>query len=127
MSEMEGRVSRLEDQLALTLEELRQARAREMGLHAWAREMVAHMSQVDRGEFSRCNRMSGLTSRIIYVTTLARQHYPTTDHAPSSIPRQCRHTWYDANDASQLSTLWSHERFIRLATILQHAFHGRRH
>jgi osomolarity two-component system response regulator SKN7 len=49
---MEGRVSRLEDQLAVALEELRQARTREISMQSWAREMVVHLGQVERGEFS---------------------------------------------------------------------------
>lgn len=50
---MEGRVSRLEDQLALALDELRQARSREISMQSWAREMVVHLGQVERGEFAR--------------------------------------------------------------------------
>ena len=52
VAEMEGRVSRLEDQLAVALEELRQARTREISMQSWAREMVVHLGQVERGEFS---------------------------------------------------------------------------
>jgi hypothetical protein len=47
---MEGRVSRLEDQLAVALDELRQARTREISMQSWAREMVVHLGQVERGE-----------------------------------------------------------------------------
>jgi osomolarity two-component system response regulator SKN7 len=50
MAEVEGRVHRLEEQLAVALEELRQARTREMSLQAWAREMVMHVGQLERGK-----------------------------------------------------------------------------
>jgi hypothetical protein len=52
VAEMEGRVSRLEDQLAVALEELRQARTREISMQSW--EMVVHLGQVERGEFASC-------------------------------------------------------------------------
>lgn len=48
--EMENRVSGLEDQLALALEEVRLARMRETGLHNLAREMIVHMTQLEKGE-----------------------------------------------------------------------------
>jgi hypothetical protein len=49
---MEGRVSRLEDQLAVALEELLQARTREISMQSWAREMVVHLGQVERGDLN---------------------------------------------------------------------------
>lgn len=52
VAEMEGRVSRLEEQLTIALDELRQARNREISFQSWAREMVVHLGQVERGEFS---------------------------------------------------------------------------
>lgn len=58
MAEMEGRVHRLEEQLALALDELRQARTREISLQTWAREMVMHVGQIERGEFCSRGTMS---------------------------------------------------------------------
>lgn len=57
MAEMESRVSGLEDQLALALEEIRLARVRETGLHELAREMIMHMTQMDKSEYPRRKRM----------------------------------------------------------------------
>lgn len=48
--EMESRIMGLEEQLAMALDELRQARSREMGVLTLAREMIGHMAQVERGE-----------------------------------------------------------------------------
>jgi osomolarity two-component system response regulator SKN7 len=58
LAEMEGRVSRLEDQLAMALDELRQARTRELSLHTWAREMITHVGQVERGKLFPANNGS---------------------------------------------------------------------
>ena len=49
MVEMENRVSGLEDQLALALEEIRLARVRETGLHNLARDMIFHMTHLEKG------------------------------------------------------------------------------
>lgn len=49
MIEMENRVSGLEDQLALALEEIQQARMRETGLHNLARDMIFHMTHLEKG------------------------------------------------------------------------------
>lgn len=50
MMEMENRVSGLEDQLGLALEEIQQARIRETGLHNLARDMIFHMTHLEKGE-----------------------------------------------------------------------------
>lgn len=61
MAEMEGRVHRLEEQLALALDELRQARTREISLQTWAREMVMHVGQIERGKSVSCEQcLTGL-------------------------------------------------------------------
>lgn len=60
LSEMEGRVSGLEDQLALALEEIRQARVRESGLHSLTREMIMHMTQLEKGESAVLVRCMGV-------------------------------------------------------------------
>lgn len=53
MTEMENRMSGLEDQLALALEEIRLARVRETGLHNLARDMIVHMTHLEKG-MSKC-------------------------------------------------------------------------
>ena len=74
---MEGRVSRLEDQLAVALEELRQARTREISFQSWAREMVVHLGQVERGKLS-------LITPVIQANISATS---TSPHSPdNSIP-----------------------------------------
>ena len=50
MQEMESRIMGLEEQLAVTLDELRQARSRETGMMSLTRDMIGVMAQVERGE-----------------------------------------------------------------------------
>lgn len=44
MHEMESRIMGLEEQLAIMMDELRQARSREMGMASLAREMIGFMA-----------------------------------------------------------------------------------
>ena len=78
MAEMEGRVHRLEEQLAMALDELRQARTREISLQTWAREMVMHVGQIERGEScSRGTTIDGLRNH--FIPSFIRQQYPSSD------------------------------------------------
>ena len=50
LNEMESRVMGLEDQLARALDEVREARTREMGLMSVMREVIGHLGAVEQGE-----------------------------------------------------------------------------
>lgn len=60
ISEMESRVSGLEDQLSKALDEVRDVRNREMGMLNLMREMIGHIAKTAKGE---CH--FGLASRLI--------------------------------------------------------------
>jgi osomolarity two-component system response regulator SKN7 len=47
MNEMEQRILMLEDRLVLALDEVREARAREMGMVTITRELVGHLSHIE--------------------------------------------------------------------------------
>jgi osomolarity two-component system response regulator SKN7 len=55
LNEMESRVMGLEDQLARALDEVREARMREMGLMNVMRDMIGHLGAVEQGESESTN------------------------------------------------------------------------
>jgi osomolarity two-component system response regulator SKN7 len=50
--EMENRVLGLEDRLAKALDEVREARSREVGMVALFRDVIGHLAAVEKGECS---------------------------------------------------------------------------
>lgn len=123
MAEMEGRVHRLEEQLAMALDELRQARTREISLQTWAREMVMHVGQIERGKSCSRGTMPDWP-RNLFFTSFIRQQYPSSGISTTSIPRQCRYARYGPHDTA-IFVWWRHvQQFIRFPTLLQYAIHG---
>ena len=60
--EMEQRINGLEDRLAKALDEVQEARSRELGVISVMREVVVHLAAVERGE--SCIMDHCLTRRI---------------------------------------------------------------
>jgi osomolarity two-component system response regulator SKN7 len=51
LNEMENRVMTLEDQLSKALDEVRDARSREMGIMNVVRDVIVHLATIEKGEF----------------------------------------------------------------------------
>lgn len=54
LNEMENRVMTLEDQLSKALDEVRDARSREMGIMNVVRDVIVHLATVEKGESALC-------------------------------------------------------------------------
>lgn len=52
LNEMESRIASLEDQLSKAVDELQEARSREMGFANLLRDVIGHLSSIERGAFS---------------------------------------------------------------------------
>ena len=50
LNEMENRVMSLEDQLSKALDEVREARSREMGIMNVVRDVIVHLATIEKGE-----------------------------------------------------------------------------
>ena len=53
---MESRIAGLEDQLAKALDEVRDARSREMGIMNVVRDVITHLASVEKGVYDRWYR-----------------------------------------------------------------------
>ena len=77
LNEMEHRVAGLEDQLAKAMEEVRDARSREMGIMNVVRDVITHLATVEKGLWSGSEPANRQNPTVPLAIQTLRQEYYT--------------------------------------------------